>query len=74
MLSLLRSGEAFPFFGDADRERERERDLLSADAERSLQNRFLENILIYIKYLGPPNTVCASQQNQRKHEKKTYVT
>lgn len=38
MLSLLRSGEAFPFFGDADRERERERDLLSAEAERSLKN------------------------------------
>lgn len=37
MLSLLRSGEAFPFLGEAERERERERDLLSADADRSLQ-------------------------------------
>ena len=30
MLSLLRSGEAFPFLGEAERERERERDLFSA--------------------------------------------
>lgn len=40
MLSV-RSGDAFPFFGDAERERERERDLLSGDAERSLQKRFV---------------------------------
>jgi len=39
MLSLLRSGEAFPFLGEAERERERERDLFSADADRSLQKK-----------------------------------
>lgn len=33
ILSLFLSGDTFPFFGDA----ERERDLLSAEAERSLK-------------------------------------
>jgi len=72
MLSLLRSGEAFPFLGEAERERERERDLFSADADRSLQKK---GIVVNYRTSFWTTTVGglqtgASKQNQRKHERK----
>lgn len=62
MLSLVRSGEAFPFLGEAERERERERDLLSADADRSLQERSKEIVIPIVLASEQPRLAVAYKQ------------